>query len=70
MVSPTLSAALARLDDLDATLATLRLLADAYTEDGEDAGHVAEYFSFAVGDAASDLAVLAEARQPDVVTVA
>ena len=52
------------------TLATLRLLADAYIEEGGGGAHVATYLSLAVGDAASDLAVLAEARQHDAVTVA
>lgn len=60
MSSAKLHAALARLDDLDKTLSTLRLLADAYAQNGEDGDHVAEYFKLAVGDAAADLAVLAK----------
>ena len=67
MANPTLAAALARLDSMSETLATLRLLAESYQEDGEDGAHVATYLSVAVGDAASDLAVLADARQPDAV---
>ncbi|BAH73461.1 hypothetical protein [Solidesulfovibrio magneticus] len=44
MSSAILHDALARLDDLDKTLSTLRLLADAYVEDGSGGDHVAEYF--------------------------
>ena len=66
MHSAHLTAALARLDTMDETLATLRGLADAYADDGEDAGHVARYVHAAVAWAAEDLAVLAEARQMDV----
>ena len=66
MGSATLHAALARLNAMDETITTLRLLASSYIEDGEDGAHVARYFSTAVGDAASDLAVLAEARQVEV----
>ena len=62
MVSTTLQAALARLDSMDQTLATLRLLADSYVEEGGGGDHVAAYLGMAVGDAAADLARLAEAR--------
>ena len=63
MSSVILHDALARLDKMDATLATLRLLAQAYDEDGEDGGHVASYLSCAVSDAAADLARLARTRE-------
>ena len=63
MASPVLLDALARLDKMDATLATLRLLAEAYADEGDGGDHVARYFQFAVGDAAKDLAALAEARE-------
>ena len=63
MPNPVLNAALSRLDRMDETLGTLRLLASAYAQDGEDGGHVASYLSCAVSDAAADLARLAEARE-------
>lgn len=65
MGSTTLQAALARLDAMDATLATLRLLAEAYREEGDGGDHVAEYLGFAVSDAAADLAAIAKARRVD-----
>ena len=63
MPSAILHDALARLDAMDATLATLRLLAEAYAEDGSGGDHVAGYFACALSDAAKDLAVLAGKRE-------
>ena len=63
MSNPVLLDALARLDRMDEVLATLRLLAQAYHEEGDAGAHVAEYLALTVGDAAKDLAVLARKRE-------
>lgn len=63
MANPVLTAALSRLDAMDETLATLRLLASAYAESGDDGSHVAGYLSGAVSEAARDLAQLAKTRE-------